>query len=622
MHARIPLLVGLLPLVGGCASTPTSNQAVRTNEVMTVDEHSFANAAEVRVTHVALDLALDFAQRRATGSVTLDIERLDSAAPLVLDCQELEILGVLGSDGSERRFDLGEERPGFGQPLIITLAPSDVSVTVQYSTGRGAEAMQWLAPAQTAGGMHPFLFTQGQAVLTRTWIPLQDSPGVRVTYEARIEAPPELVAVMSAEQLGRDSDGAWRFRMPQAIPPYLIALACGALEFRPLSERCGVWAEAPIVESAAEEFEDTEQMVVAAERLFGPYRWGRYDLLILPPSFPYGGMENPRLTFATPTILAGDKSLVALVAHELAHSWSGNLVTNATWRDFWLNEGFTVYLENRIMEAVYGIERANMEQVLARADLESEMAGMAPKDTVLHIDLSGRHPDEGFSGVPYEKGALLLRRLEQLFGREAFDAFLRGYFDGHAFESITTEEFVTCLQRDLFAQAPDAAAGIDLELWLNAPGLPDDAPVAESDALVLVEQAVAEWRDGVPAERLDTSRWVTQQWLHFFKVLPPDVNSDNLEQLDAAYRFTDSGNSEILCAWLELSIAKGYAGSDAALEKFLMSVGRRKFLQPLYVALNATPEGRERALAIYGRARSRYHAVSTKTLDEILGWKG
>lgn len=621
MNARIPAALAALALIQACTSQPAP-QAPPAGAARTVDEHSFSEPDRVRVTHVALDLQLDFDAQRASGSARLELERLDRAAPLVLDQQDLEILAVRGGDGGERRFEIGAGRPGFGAPLRIELADADERVVVEYRTAPAAAAMQWLAPAQTAGGARPFLFTQGQAVLTRTWIPLQDSPGVRVTYEARVRAPEDLTVVMSAEQLGRDEQGAWRFRMDEAIPPYLVALACGALEFRPISQRCGAWAEAGVVDAAASEFADVEAMLAAAERLFGPYRWGRYDLLILPPSFPYGGMENPRLTFLTPTILAGDRSLVALVAHELAHSWSGNLVTNATWRDFWLNEGFTVYIENRLMEEVFGTGRAAMEQVLARAELEEEMAGLQPRDTVLHIDLAGRHPDDGFSGVPYEKGALFLRRIEQVFGRETFDAFLRGWFDAHAFQSVTTGTFLAWLDQRLLAPAPSLAAQIDVDAWMNAPGLPADAPRANSDALARVEAAVTDWRAGRAAAQLDTADWVTQQWQHFLAVLPAEVDADDMAQLDAAFEFTTSGNSEILCAWLELSIQKGYAPGEAALEPFLMRVGRRKFLTPLYKALLASPGGRERALELYGRARPRYHAVATKTLDGLLDWKG
>jgi aminopeptidase N len=616
--SRAALATVLFALCSACQVM----QSMLSRRTLPHDPHSYAEPNRVRVRHVSLELALDFQRRCAEGSARLDLERTERSAPLKLDVRALDVLGVTGSAGGKRKFLVGREHPSLGSALTIELADGDESVTVHYKTAPSAQAMQWLEPAQTRGGNHPFLFTQGQAILTRTWIPLQDSPGVRVTYEARVRAPEDLTVVMSAEQLGRDAQGAWRFRMAEAIPPYLIALACGALEFRPISQRCGAWAEAGVVDAAASEFADVEAMLAAAERLFGPYRWGRYDLLILPPSFPYGGMENPRLTFLTPTILAGDRSLVALVAHELAHSWSGNLVTNATWRDFWLNEGFTVYIENRLMEEVFGTGRAAMEQVLARAELEEELAGMQPRDTVLHIDLAGRHPDDGFSGVPYEKGALFLRRLEQIVGRETFDAFLRGWFDAHAFRSVTTSTFLAWLDQRLLAPAPALAAQIDVDAWMNAPGLPADAPRANSDALARVEAAVTEWRAGRAAAQLDTTDWVTQQWQHFLAVLPADVDAEGLEQLDAAFELTASGNSEILCAWLELSIQKGYAPGEAALEPFLMRVGRRKFLTPLYKALLASPGGRERALELYGRARPRYHAVATKTLDGLLDWKG
>jgi aminopeptidase N len=248
----------------------------------------------------------------------------------------------------------------------------------------------------------------------------------------------------------------------------------GDLQFAEVGPRTGVWAEPSVLPKAAAEFDDMEKMVAAVEGLYGPYRWGRYDLLILPPSFPFGGMENPRLTFATPTVIAGDKSLVGLVSHELAHSWSGNLVTNATWADFWLNEGFTTYIENRIQEAVYGREQAVMEQVLARRGLDKELEELPPADQLLHIDLAGRSPDDGISGVPYTKGALLLHQMEEAFGREAFDEFLRGYFDTFAFESITTETMLEYLRAELL-EKPGGEA-IPIEEWVYQPGLPASAP--------------------------------------------------------------------------------------------------------------------------------------------------
>jgi len=607
------ILAGLLAL-SGCASVSTSVP----EGSIPMDPHSFATPNRVRVKHVALDVTLDFEAKSVAGHVELELERRDGESPLVLDSMGLVIEGVTGIDGRARAFELGEERTGFGQPLSIELVPGDHSVRVAYHTNPAAEALQWLAPEQTAGGAQPFLFTQGQAILTRTWIPLQDTPGVRVTYEATVRAPAGLTVVMSAEQKGRTAAGAWRFELDKPIPAYLIALACGELASRDVSERCAIWAEPSVVDRAQAEFEDTEAMIASAEKLFGPYRWGRYDVIILPPAFPYGGMENPLLTFATPTVIAGDKSLVSLIAHELAHSWSGNLVTNATWRDFWLNEGFTVYFERRIMEEVFGRERAQMEMLLARDGLEREIANSEPWATVLHIDLDERHPDDGFSGIPYEKGALFVGRLEELFGRDAVDRFLTSWFDSHAFQSVRTTDFEAFLRSELLAQSPERAAELDLDLWLRQPGLPADAPRAESTALTQVEHEIDRWRAGMPAAELRTDGWVTQQWEHFLAHMPENLSAERMAELDAAFGFTRSGNSEILCSWLVLSIRHSYVAAEESLDAFLMTVGRRKFLQPLYEELAKSDTGLIQARAIYAKARPRYHAVSTGTIDKIV----
>ena len=611
MKLFLPLAV---LLAGACASPRIAppRSYVR-------DLHSHAEPGKVRVTHVDLDLTLDFEAKTVAGTAELDLARSDLAAPLVLDAVALEIASVSGSDGMPRRFELSPPDARIGSALTIELQPKDDSVAIRYHTTEKSEALQWLTKEQTAGGKQPFLFTQGQAILTRTWIPLQDTPQVRVTYEAHVRAPEGLTVLMSADQKGRDRSGAFRFEMDRAIPPYLIALACGELEFRPISKRTGVWAEPNVVARAKDEFADTEKMVAAAEQLFGPYRWERYEILILPPSFPFGGMENPRLTFATPTVIAGDRSLVALIAHELAHSWAGNLVTNATWSDFWLNEGFTTYLENRIMEELYGKERADTELALEIVDLEQELEDLEPWAEVLHTDLAGRHPDDGFSQVPYVKGALFVKRLETLFGRERTDAFLNHWFDSHAFESVTTTDLVDDLESGLFAEEPDRARSLDLGLWLHQPGLPPDAPRPTSDLLLVVDRELASLARGTPPGDLATQGWITHQWLRFIEGLPDDTSAADMAELDAAFHFTDSGNSEILCAWLVRSIRHGYAGADERLDQFLMNVGRRKFLKPLYAELAKTPAGLERARTIYASARPRYHAVSANTLDGVLG---
>jgi aminopeptidase N len=586
-----------------------------------VDIHSHAQPDAVRVTHASLDLELDFAARIVRGSVRLDLDRRDPHAPLLVDAQALNIFGVRGMDGTSRDYALTGHDPVLGNALEITLKPEDRSIAIDYATTADCQAVQWLEPEQTHGRKQPFLFTQGQSILTRTWIPLQDSPGVRMTYDARIRAPHGLVPVMSAESLGRDEQGAYRFRMPQAIPSYLIALACGDLAFEPISERCGIWADPVLVQSARAELEDTERMIVEAEQLFGPYRWGRYDLIVLPPAFPFGGMENPRLTFATPTILAGDKSLVSLVAHELAHSWSGNLVTNATWRDFWLNEGFTVYFEGRIMEVVYGAERARMERQLAIAELEKTLRELEPWQTVLHIDLEGHHPDDGFSDVPYTKGALFLTRIEQLAGRERFDRFLRRWFDEHAFQSVTTQQFLRFLDRELIGEDRPRYAPLKIDEWLTQPGLPADAPRPSTDALTRVDRELTKWRLSRQVEGVDATGWVTQQWQHFLEGLESDLDASSMAKLDARFGLTQTGNSEVLVIWLRLAIRHGYKPADARLQQFLMTVGRRKFLEPLYKQLAATQQGLERAKNIYASARPRYHAVTAGTIDEILARK-
>ena len=615
-----PFAVAVLASIG-CRSEPTPIVIYTPARPLPMDVHSHSRPNEVRVTHVRLDLTLDFEQQAAHGLVELGLARNDSEAPVVLDSLGLEIEEVRGGDGGARTWDLGPEDEDLGSALTIALEPEDSSVVVVYRTTERGQAMQWLGPEQTADGTHPFLFTQGQSILTRSWIPLQDSPGVRVTYEAEIRAPEGMTAVMSAEQLGRKR-GVWRFRMPQAIPPYLIALACGSLEFGKISDRCGVYAEPSLVDAARDELDDTEAMIATAEQLFGPYRWGRYDMIVLPPAFPFGGMENPRLTFLTPTMLAGDKSLVALIAHELAHSWSGNLVTNATWRDFWLNEGTTVYLEQRIMEVVYGRARSDMEKVLSLRELEAEMAGMDDRDEILWIDLTGRHPDEGFSGVPYEKGALFLRRLEELYGRATFDAFLIGYFDAHAFESITTPEFEDYLTANLLSLDPDRGRYAGVETWLYEPGLPSSTPRPTSVKLEQVDTALHSlWMAKAPDD-METGNWVTQQWLHFLEGLPDSMSPEQMAELDGVFHFTASGNNEILAVWLRLSIHNGYEAAYPRLEEFLMTVGRRKFLKPLYAELAKSSEGLGWARRVYASARPRYHAVSTGTIDEILEWEG
>jgi len=604
---------------------PPAAQAIQLVEVR--DAHSFANPAQARVKHVDLNLDVLFDRKVLKGSATLTIERKQAdAAELKLDTRDLKIFKVeASSDGDNfaaTKFALGQTDENLGTPLTVELPAQATKVRIEYETSPAASGVQWLTAAQTAGKRSPYVFTQSQAIHARSWIPLQDSPGVRVTYSATIRTPAGIRAVMSAEERdGAPKLGEFTFNMRQPIPSYLIALAAGDIAFQTLGKRTGVYTEPAMMEKAAKELEDTEKMIEATEKLYGPYRWGRYDILVLPPSFPYGGMENPRLTFATPTILAGDKSLVSLIAHELAHSWSGNLVTNATWRDFWLNEGFTTYLERRIVEAVYGRDTEEMQAVLGRRTLEALLAKFDPRDQVLHVDLDGRDPDEGSTEVPYEKGALLLRYLEETVGRDKFDQFLKGYFDSFAFQSIATADFRAYLQKNLLDTNPQFAAKISLDLldeWIEKPGLPASAPKPQSNAFANVEAQAKAWLDGKPASGLETKTWTTQEWLHFFQGLPAKLSEPQLKDLDQAFGLTNTGNAEIAHVWLLISIRNNYATAYLRLEEYLTTIGRQKLIKPLYEELVKTPAGKQRAKAIFAKARAGYHPIAQTSVSKIV----
>ena len=590
------------------------------------DPHSYAGTSPVRVCHLNLDLRVDFEAHTLTGAATWQLANPGAGTEVVFDCRDLTITAVeaLDADGgaSTTEYSLASADTVLGQALHVAVQADTVAVRLRYRTAPTAAALQWLAPSQTAG-TEPFLFTQSQAILARTWLPCQDSPGIRFTYDARVRVPAHLLALMSAANPQQHSaTGEYTFSMAQPIPAYLMALAVGDLVFAPLSVRTGVYAEPATLATATHEFADLENMVAAAEELYGPYRWERYDLLVLPPSFPFGGMENPRLTFVTPTILAGDRSLTSLVAHELAHSWSGNLVTNGTWNDFWLNEGFTVYFERRIMEHLYGRDYADMLQVLGRAGLHHTIAaiGATSPDTHLRLQLAGGDPDEGLTEIAYEKGCALLLTLESLVGRPRLDAFIMEYFARFSFQAMDTDTFLQYLRSTLLSEEPGLEARLQLDAGVDGPGLPANAPAVASRRFEAVDEVLAQLQAGsAPASLQPTAAdWSSHEWVHFLDGLPPTLAAEQLMDLDDAFRFTDSGNAEVLAAWFPHTLRAGYAPAVPALEKFLRYVGRRKFIVPLYRALLSTPDGLAKARALYAEARPNYHSVATGTLDALL----
>ncbi len=616
------LFLLLLTLCFGCKQSSKKNSTITSETMNTHDVHSFAKPDEAVIKHIDLTLRVNFQKKELEGKAILTIHNIAKGNSIHLDTRDLNIASITLDNNTPTTFELKPVTPFLGSELIVAIKPETKKVNIIYTTSPNAAALQWLNPQQTAGGKNPFLFTQSQAILARTWIPLQDSPGIRFTYDATVHCPATLMAVMSAENdTVLHPDGVYHFHMPQPIPSYLMALAVGDLKFHSYDKRSGVFAEPVTLPKAAYEFEDLPKMIAAAEELYGPYQWGRYDVLVLPPSFPFGGMENPRITFATPTILAGDRSLVALVAHELAHSWSGNLVTNATWNDFWLNEGFTVYFENRIMEKLYGKAYADMLVVLSKGELEHtiEDLGATNQDTHLYLNLKDRDPDDGMSDIAYEKGRFFLTSIEQAVGREKWDAFLKKYFTENAFHSMTTEMFLAYLDKELIKGDTTLKNNLHIQEWIYGPGLPPNCPVVTSPELDKAKAAANDFLNGTSPAKINVQGWTTHHWLQFLRTLPDSLSPDHMKLLDAQFHFTQSGNSEILCDWLQHCIHSNYTEADTTLEHFLIKVGRRKFLKPLYTALIQTPEGKKKAKRIYAKARPGYHTVATATFDEMLG---
>jgi aminopeptidase N len=598
------------------------------------DPHSYARPGQFIVRHVALDLRADFTAHRLEGTAELTVERIDpTARELHLDTRDLEIRSIERVDAEGRShslyFLLDALDPVLGSRMTIELAPREnepklQQIRIDYRTSREASALQWLEPAQTSGP-HPYLYSQSQANKARSWIPLQDSPSVRVTYSARIRTPPELVAVMSAARVGEGValPGEYRFEMRQPIPSYLIALAIGDLKFRGLGDRVGVWTEPSQLAAAANEFADLPRMLAAGEKLLGPYRWDRYDLLIMPHSFAFGGMENPRLSFISPSVVAGDRSLVAVIVHELAHSWSGNLVTNATWNDFWLNEGFTTYFERRLMEVLYGERRARMEDAIGYGYLTEAiadaMAAGKPRETSLGLDLAGHDPNEGISDVAYEKGRWFLGFLELRFGRPAFDAFLRGYFDSHAFTSVDTAAFRNYLLGELARPGAPAISVAEIDEWLYGTGMPATTPPIPGGVFDAVDRAAADWRSGrLATDQLPVRDWLPQEWMRFLDEQPAELPDAKLTELRSRFHLGADGNAEIARSWLALVVRTAYEPGYPDLERYLMSTGRYKLVVDLFRDLARTPTGLELARAIYAKARPGYHATIREAVERLL----
>ena len=592
-----------------------------------LDPLSYAAYDQVKTTALHLDLKADFTSKTLSGFAELSLEWSDkSARTLVLDTRALTIASVQAQRAGGRwqavPFKLGAADAENGQALHIALAAlagQPAKVRIGYRTAATAAALQWLTPQQTMSGKREFMFSQSETINARSWVPLQDTPAVRFTYTARIAAPPGLRVVMSADNDPKASGkGGWRFAMPQPIPSYLLAISIGQLDYRRLGPRTGVYAEPQRIKAAAYELADTEKMITAAESLYGPYRWGRYDMLVLPPSFPIGGMENPRLTFLTPTMIAGDRSLVDLIAHELAHSWSGNLVTNASWKHFWLNEGFTTYVTTRILEVLYGEPVATMNLQLEQEEALALLKTVAPaRQGLLTKDADTSAATYTDDALVYPKGAWLLRTLEQRAGRAVFDPFLRGWFDRHAFQSVTTGQFVDYLRRELLTRHPAVMSEAELDEWLYGAGIPAGATRAVSTRLAALDATRAAWLAGTLASgALETGQWGATEWMKWLNDIDGKASAAQLKELDARFALATTANNEVAFRFYRASIHAGNDAIRAPLQAFLMSVGRQKFVVPLYAALLKHPDQKAWAVGVYQQARPRYHPATQASVDQ------
>ncbi|TKY50594.1 Leukotriene A-4 hydrolase-like [Spatholobus suberectus] len=601
-----------------------------------VDPHSFTDSSHPPTTHISLSLYLDFASSSIHASALFSLQTPHSG-PFSLDTRALTIHSVLDPQtNTALPFTLSDPDPIKGSHLSLSLS-NHASFLITYTTSPSSSALQWLLPPQTFNKSHPFVYTQCQAIHARAVFPCQDTPAVRVLYSARLNIPSELSAVMAARHVERrppKNDEAagvpcgWcsqgrvveEFAMEQAVPPYLFAFAVGELGSREVGPRTRVYAEAvpPVLDSAAKEFARTEDMIREGERLFGAYEWERFDLLVLPPSFPYGGMENPRMVFLTPTIIKGDATGAQVVAHELAHSWTGNLITNKSNEHFWLNEGFTTYAERRIVEAVQGEQRAALNIGIGwrvwNEDIERFKDNL--EFTKLKTNQEGIDPDDVYSRVPYEKGFHFLWRIERQVGRPAFDEFLKKYIATFKFKSIDTDTFIDFLR----ANIPGIENQIDLVLWTEGTGIPPDAYEPDSSVYKTIVSLANEFINGTMPRKDEVADWQGQEWELYLNSLPKSIEASQVITLDSRYKLSESKDYEVKVSFLQRAISCGCKTYYDEVEKSLKGVGRMKYLRPLYTALvkgSGKEDDKVFAKRLFSEARECYHPIAQGVVEAI-----
>ena len=586
---------------------------------MTFKDHaSYADLSQGKIKHILFRIGVNFSTHVLEVEATYQMQEPVSGS-LFLDTYKIDLRGARASD-RELKWEFDEKDDVLGERLHLKGLDGDSTFTLTFHTSPEARALQWLKASQTAGGQLPFLFSQCQAINARSLFPCQDTPSVRFTYSAEVDVPQGLVAAMAAEQIGID-DGTgygstvFRFRMPQPIPSYLFALAVGNLDFRELGPRTGVYAEPETIDAAAWEFAENEDKIVEAEKLLGPYLWGRYDLLILPPSFPYGGMENPRLTFLTPTAILGTRGHLSLITHELAHAWTGNLVTNATWQDFWLNEGWTTYAETRITEVLEGKEVTDLHLAFNEKQLIAimERVGMDSPLTCLKLP-AGKELDSSAITIPYYKGCFFLQECEYAVGRERFDAFIQTYMARFQFQSLSTDAFLDFLKAEL----PDVFEKVDVRQWIYEPGLPIERHRPQSHLYEEIQQALAHNEQGIKPTREQVQKWHRYQILSFLQGLPPKITLEACQYFDEVLELEKRNDVAFLSYFYVIAIASGYEAILPRVEQFLGKIGRMLYVLPIVRAMIETDWSRRHIRSLFERVRDRHHQITINAVEGLL----
>ncbi|KAK3906440.1 peptidase family M1-domain-containing protein [Staphylotrichum tortipilum] len=601
------------------------------------DPNTQSNYDAWRTRHTMADFAVDFAAKCLRGSVVIELEsQTDRASTeIILDSSFVDVADIT-LNAAPSKWEVKDRTGPSGSPVHIAVPDGAgkgevVKLGIQLATTDKCTALQWLSPAQTSNKKAPFMFSQCQAIHARSIFPCQDTPDVKSTYDFVIRSPHVVVAsgvpLPEATEAAGD-DKIYKFRQNVPIPSYLFALASGDIASAPIG-RCSSVCTGPneLKASQWELEDDMDKFLDAAEKIVFPYRWGEYNVLVLPPSFPYGGMENPIFTFATPTIISGDRQNIDVIAHELAHSWSGNLVTNGSWEHFWLNEGWTVYLERRILASIHNNNAYfDFSAIIGWKHLEMsvEEFGADHEYTKLCINHKGIDPDDAFSSVPYEKGFHFIYSLDRLVGRENFDKFIPHYFAKWANKSLDSYEFkqtfLDFFSTPEYASLQGKLAEIDWEGRFYTPGLPPK-PEFDTSLVDVCFQLAGKWKqkDFSPSSS-DTSSWTGNQVLVFLNLVQNFEEPLTVEQsqsMGKVYGLADSKNVELKAAYYQIAMRAKDTSAYPGIVELLGEVGRMKFVRTLFRSL--TKVDRDLAVKTFEKNRDFYHPICRALVEKDLG---